>query len=254
VPLSAAAKVDSAISQGFIAKQNLPVGAVVSFTADVKDGTVEAGHTDNATRLVGVITKTALIELSGGASEVQVATSGSSFALISDINGEVKRGDKIAASPVAGIGMKATESTQVLGTAEENFSAAQQVSERKVTTTTGESRTIKVGLLTTQVNVAYYQKPDESDSILPAFLLRFASNLVGRDVAPLRVLIALVLLSAGFGGVAVLLYSSVRSSIISIGRNPLSADAVHKGVFEIAGIAFGVLLLTLIAVYLVLVI
>jgi hypothetical protein len=237
-----------------MAQESLPVGTLASFTNDTKDGMIESADTDNATRLVGVVSKSALIELSSGTSEIQTVISGSSLALVSDINGEVKRGDKITASPISGIGMKATESTQVLGTAEQNFTEAQQVSSREVTDKSGASQTIKVGLLTTQVNVAYYQKPDDTDSILPAFLLRFASNLVGRDVAPLRVLIALILLSAGFGGVAVLLYSSVRSSIISIGRNPLSADAVHKGVFEIAGIAFGVLLLTLIAVYLVLVI
>jgi hypothetical protein len=249
-----AAKVDSAISQGFTSEQELSVGTLVSLTEDATNGTVQAANTDNGERLVGVISKQSLIELSGATVGVQVAIGGSSYALVSDINGEVKRGDKIAPSPLSGIGMKATESTQVLGTAEEDFTTAKQTSTQEIEDKGGVSRTVKIGLVTTQVNVAFYQKPDDNASFLPSFLLRFANQVIGREVAPIRVLIALILLAAGFGGVAVLLYSSVRSSIISIGRNPLSADAVHKGMFEVAALAIGILLLTLIALYLVLVI
>jgi len=248
-----AAKADSAISKGYMTDESLSVGSIVSLSQSETSNTIEAANTDNAPRMIGVVSKSALIELSGGKSEAQVAIGGTTVTLVSNINGDIKRGDKIAASPISGIGMKATESTQILGTAEEDFSAAEQINERQVVDKKGISHTVKVGLLDTQVNVAYYQRPNGEDSILPVFLLQFASNLVGKQVAPLRVLISVVLLVAGFGGVAVLLYSAVSSSIMSIGRNPLSAAAVHKGIFEIGGIAFGVLLLTLIAVYLVLV-
>lgn len=254
VPLVAAAKVDSAISQGFTSQEDLSVGSLVSLTENAANGTVQAANTSNGVRLVGVTSKQSLIELSGGAREVQVVIGGSSYALVSDINGEVKRGDKIAPSPLSGVGMKATESTQVLGTVEQDFSEANQVSTQQITDKNGTEHTVKVGLVTTQVNVAFYQKPEDSASFLPSFLRKFANQVVGHEVAPIRILIALILLIASFGGVAVLLYSSVSSSIISIGRNPLSADAVHKGIFEVAALAIGILLLTLIALYLVLVI
>ena len=249
-----AAKVDSAISQGFTSQDELAVGSLVSLTEDATNGTVQAANSSNGDRLVGAMSKQSLLELSGGAKEVQVVIGGSSYALVSDINGEVKRGDKIAPSPLSGIGMKATESTQVLGTAEEDFADAKQVSTQEVKDKNGSSRSVKVGLVMTQVNVAYYQKPDENSTLLPSFLQKFANQVVGHQVSPIRVLIALILLIASFGGIAVLLYSSVSSSIISIGRNPLSADAVHKGIFEVAALAIGILLLTLIALYLVLVI
>jgi hypothetical protein len=255
LPLSSsAAKVDSAISQGFSSQDDLAVGSLVSLTEETSTGTVQAANTDNSERLIGVTSKLSLIELSGGAHGLQVAIGGSSFALVSDINGEVKRGDKIAPSPLSGIGMKATESSQVVGTAEQDFADAKQVSTQQVKDKSGVEHSVKVGLINTQINVAYYQKPDDNKSILPSFILKFANAVAGRQVAPVRVIIAIILLAAGFGGVAVLLYASVRSSIISIGRNPLSADAVHKGLFEIAALAIGILMLTLIALYLVLVI
>ena len=249
-----AAKVDSAISQGFTSQEELAVGSLVSLTEDATNGTVQAANTDNGQRLVGVMSKQSLVELTNGARGVQVVIGGSSYALVSDINGEVKRGDKIAPSPLSGIGMKATESSQVLGTVEEDFVNAKQVSEQQINDKNDVSRTVKVGLVMTQVNVAYYQRPEDNATFLPSFLMQFANQLVGRQVAPIRVLIAFILLIASFGGIAVLLYSSVSSSIISIGRNPLSADAVHKGIFEVGALAVGILLLTLIALYLVLVI
>jgi hypothetical protein len=254
LPLSSsAAKVDSAISQGFTSQEQLPVGSLVSLTEDATKGTVQAANTSNGERLVGVTSKQSLIELSGGALESQVVIGGSSYTLVSDINGDVMRGDKIAPSPLSGIGMKATESSQVLGTAEQDFSESKDVTTQEIADKSGVKHTVKVGLVMAQVNVAYYQKPDNA-SFLPSYLRKFANQVVGHEVAPIRILIALILLIASFGGVAVLLYSSVSSSIISIGRNPLSAQAVHKGIFEVAALALGILLLTLIALYLVLVI
>jgi hypothetical protein len=50
----------------------------------------------------------------------------------------------------------------------------------------------------------------------------------------------------------VLLYSAVKSSIISIGRNPLSEKAVQKSIFQIGFTVLGILLLTLITIYLIL--
>lgn len=249
-----AAGTDAAISQGFSTSEELGQGTLVSLTEDAAKGAVVAANTDNGERLVGIVSDSSLVELSGTTNEVQVATSGTAYAFVSDINGEIKRGDKIAPSPVSGIGMKATESSQVLGTAGEDSSTAKLVSTRVATDRNGIEHTITIRLMTTQINVAYFQKPEDTDSFLPSFLTQFANAVVGRDVAPIRVLLSLVLLVAGFGGVAVLLYSSVRSSIISIGRNPLSSDAVHKGMFEVAGLALGILMVMLIAVYLVLVI
>ena len=43
---------------------------------------------------------------------VQVITNGAALTLVSDINGEVRTGDPLTASPIEGVAMKATESTK----------------------------------------------------------------------------------------------------------------------------------------------
>ena len=60
--------------------------------------------------MLGVVINqdSSLLSLSTGkGSEAQVATSGTVPVLVSDINGAVKRGDHITASPIAGVGMRA---------------------------------------------------------------------------------------------------------------------------------------------------
>jgi len=254
MPIANAAQDTTAISQGFKVQGDVVTGALVRFTDDKERSAVTAASTETASALAGVVGDKQLVELSDGTQQSQVVISGTTPALVSNINGDVRSGDKITASPLTGIGMRAGESTQVIGTAQQDFSNAESVVEREVDDLQGNKRTVKIGLLPVQVNVSYYSAPEDDLAFLPDFLQRFAEVVAGREVGPIRVLIALALLIAGFGGAAVLLYSTVRSSIISIGRNPLSEQAVHRGLLEVGGIALGILLVMLIAVYLVLVI
>jgi hypothetical protein len=242
----------AAISQGFKTEGEVTPGAIVSFTDKSKTDAVKAANIDTADRIVGVVARKPLVELSGSAQQTQVVINGTVLVLVSTINGNVSYGDKITASPISGVGMKATESGLVVGTIAQDFSAAQQVTERKVRDRKGIEQTVKIGLLPVQVNVSYYRAPDDDQTILPAFLQQFVNAVAGRPVGLIRALIALALLVIGFGASAVLIYASVRSSIISIGRNPLSAPAVHRSLFEVGAMSGGILLVMVIAVYLVL--
>lgn len=251
VPTSAADDT-AAISQGYKTEGEVTPGTIVSFTDKSKTGAVAAANIDSADRLVGVVARNPLVELSGGALQTQVVINGTVLVLVSTINGTVSYGDKVAASPISGVGMKATESGLVLGTVAKDFSEAQQITERKVRDRKGNMQTVKIGLLPVQVNISYYRAPDDDQTILPAFLQQFVNAVAGRPVGLIRALIALALLVTGFGAAAVLIYASVRSSIISIGRNPLSAPAVHRSLFEVGAMSGGILLVMVIAVYLVL--
>lgn len=242
----------AAISQGFEEEEETTPGALVSFADKTKSGAVRLANTKLADRLVGVVAHKPLVELSGGARAVQVVINGTAMVLVSDINGKVNYGDRIAPSPISGVGMKATTSGMVVGSAGQDFSAAQQVTEQQVRDRKGNLQKVKVGLIPVQVNVSYFRAPDEDQTFLPAFLQQFLNAVAGRPVGLIRALIALMLLIIGFGSAGILIYSSVRSSIISIGRNPLSAPAVHRSLFEVAGMGMGILLLMVLAVYLVL--
>lgn len=241
----------AAISQGFSTTEaGLTTGALVSLTSG-SQSTVQLANTDRVNQMIGLIGDRPLIELSDNDKQVQVVISGTTLALVSDINGSVRSGDKITASPIDGVGMKADSSSLVVGTAQADLTS--------VTTTTktlndkkGQPQAVKIGSIPVQVNVTYYAVQQPNNSFLPPFLQSVANAVAGKEVSPVRVLISTILLTFGFISIAVLLYSSIRSSIISIGRNPLSEGAVRKSLLEVGATSMGILLVMLIAIYLVL--
>lgn len=242
----------SSIAQGFqTTDENIVEGALVSLKQNTPNA-VELSSTARVDQLVGVVGDRPLIELSDGTNSVQVVTSGVTVALVSDINGTVRPGDRITASPIEGVGMKATESGITVGTAQANLSSA-DTTDRSIKDKEGKQQTVKIGLIPIQVDTVYYSATsDEGSSFVPSAIQDLANNIAGRQVSAIRVLVASVLLLLLLVSVVVLLYSSVKSSIISIGRNPLSENAVHKSLFQVGLTIVGLLAFTVILIYLIL--
>lgn len=240
----------SGISQSFqTSETNAIPGAIMSLKPG-SPSTVELANDTRAEQLVGIMALRPLIELNSD-KQIQVVTGGVTNALVSDISGEVKSGDKITASPVDGVGMKAVRSAPTVGTAQADLKKV-KTTERFITDQDGKIHVVHVGMIPIQVNVSFYAAPEDRMSFLPPFLQNFANALSGRQVSPVRVMVSTVALVLAFVSIAVLLYASIKSSIISIGRNPLSEAAVRKSLLEVALTIVGILLLTVIAIYLIL--
>jgi hypothetical protein len=79
-----------------------------------------------------------------------------------------------------------------------------------------------------------------------------ANNIAGRPVSLMRILVCSILLLLAFVITAALLYTSIRSGIISIGRNPLAAGAIRRGLIQICAAVFLILALVLLASYIIL--
>jgi hypothetical protein len=241
----------SSIAQGFKTDDpGIVSGAIVSLK-DKTANTVELASAANVDRLLGVAGEDSLIELNNGVGTVKVVTAGQAAVLVSDINGDVKTGDKVTASPIAGVGMRALASTLVIGTAQANLKDAQTES-RTVTDKNGKKQTVKIGAILVQVDKVFYEAPQAQNFFVPPVLQEFANSVAGRPVSPVRIMIAGFLAAFIFTTVVVLLYSSIRSSIISIGRNPLSQSAVHRSLLQVGITVFGLMAFTVILVYLIL--
>jgi hypothetical protein len=241
----------SSIAQGFQTNdKNIVSGALVSLKTNTPN-TVELSSSTNVDSLTGVAGTKSLIELSNGDSGIQVVTSGVTQTLVSDLNGSIKTGDKITASPIAGVGMRATTSTLVVGTAQANLSSV-KTETRTITDKNGKKKDVKIGAVPVQIDKVFYEAPSDQNTFLPPALQSFANGVAGHNVSAVRVLIAALLVLFLFATVTILLYSAVRSSIISIGRNPLSENAVRKSLLEVGLTVVGVLAFTVIVIYLIL--
>lgn len=248
-----AAESDNAISQSFVSKQSLSTGMVVSFATGNNEGTVEAATTNSVKRLAGIVGEKQLVELSDGQGSTQVVVSGRVLTLVSNLNGDIKAGDKITPSPIAGVGMKAQNTTHVVGVVQADWSTAENITSRQVKASNGSTKTVKVGLLPVQVGISYYQAGGSSDdSYIPTFLQRTADDIAGHRVDPLRILITGLVFMLGIGAAGIIFYSSISSSIISIGRNPLSSPTIWRSLLEAGVAGLAVVLATFISVYLLL--
>jgi hypothetical protein len=242
------AQSNSAIAQSFkpdTSQGDIVAGALVS-TKDDKN-TVALATLGTANRLVGVVDDNPLVSISEGGKEVDVVLSGTTSVLVSDMNGAIKSGDKITISPVAGVGMKATTDGQIVGTAQNDFksSDSQTVNDRE-----GKSHEIQLGYVRAQIGIAAYQAP--GSDFLPPFIQNTANSIAGRPVSIIRVLICSTLLILGFTTVIILVYTSVRSAMTSLGRNPLAAKAIRRGLYQVCAVSLVVVGGTLLASYLIL--
>jgi hypothetical protein len=256
LPVAAFASSSGAISQSFNATTSgITTGTILSLEQGSDTVVEPASSATSADNLEGIVANNSLVELSSNQQNAaQVVVSGITPTLVSDINGTINPGDHIAPSPISGIGMKATTPTATIGTAQASLSSVTTV-DKTVVDKNGQHMTIKVGLIPIAVNVSYFSDLPTQGSIasyIPPFLQKTANNISGgKSVSPLRVLIGSIGLLLGFITVTLMLYTSIRSGVTSMGRNPLAVTALRRGFVDVLIAAFGIVVVTVIVVYVV---
>lgn len=246
--VSAAA--ETAISRGYTTKERLALGTMVSLQGGNAE-VVSPATSSNVGNLLGVVidnSASLLAITSDQEKQVQIATNGVAHVLVSDINGEVKEGDHITASPIAGVGMKATGNVRILGVAQSDMANARKTSYKNEG---GAEQSVNIGQVPVVVNVAYYFKePDKT--LIPPAIQNLANALAGRIVSPIPILISAGIFLIMLIVVAAIVYSMIRGSIISVGRNPMSQAAVYRNMIQMSAIVIVILGVGLGSVYLVL--
>ena len=248
--LAPAALALTMISESFQANDQIPVGSLVSLVKDSQTQ-VEQSATSNVDNLIGVAINpdSALLSIAtGNQKQIQVATSGTMTVLVSSLNGTIKRGDHVTASPLRGLGMLANGNVRVIGIAQGDMTSTR---EQTIKDIDGKDQKVQIGEVPVLVNVAYFFKqPDKS--VVPAALQNVANTLAGRQVQPLPIIISGAIFLVTIIIVASIIFSMIRHSIISVGRNPMSQSAVYRDVIQLSALVIGILTVATVAIYLVL--
>ena len=238
------------ISESYQAASQIPVGSLVSLVKDSQTQ-VEEALPMNVDNLLGVTINpdSSLLTVStGNQGQAQVATSGTLPVLVSNLNGEIKRGDHITASPLKGLGMLANGNVRVIGIAQGEMTGKQ---EQTVKDIDGKDQKVTIGEVPVLINVAYFFKePDKS--VVPAAFQNLANTLAGKQVQPLPIIISGAIFVVTAIVVMSIIFSMIRHSIISVGRNPMSQSAVYRDVIQLSALVIGLLTVATIAIYLVL--
>jgi hypothetical protein len=243
----------ASLSQGYATSSSITTGSLVALD-EKSSGSVVVADLTSVGRLFGVVVppSSASISLSGtGTGQVQVVTSGTANVLVTNAGGTIHVGDYITVSSIAGVGQKVgSSSTRVVGTAQADFDGTGDgVTKRTINDGTG-NREVAIGQIPVVITVSTYTATDGKQTyVVPNWLQNLSNTLAGKAVSPIRIIIASLILIIALISITVLLYSAVRNSIISIGRNPLSRGSVLRGLLEVVGIAGGILAASAVAMY-----
>lgn len=229
--------------------QPLSTGTVV-----VADGAnaVRPARQQEAQSVFGVVASLRSESLSPGT--VGVVSSGVTSVLVSDINGTVKAGDRIAVSPVEGVGMKSTTSGWMIGIAQRDFATVpREAVEEQVVTADGTKETIAIKELPVLLSVSYYN-PDTDDNArgIAGAMQNVLEAVAGRPVPADKALLALFIFGIAMILLVTLIYSAVKNSILSIGRNPMAHVKIVASLVKVLATAAGVIVITLGVIYLIL--
>lgn len=245
------------VTQGYSSDDILQRGMLVSLKQG--DATkIEAADDSNSKRLQGLVVNAndASVTLSNTAASKQtfVATIGRYEGLVSDENGTIKSGDYISVSKVKGIGMRTDDkASNVIGKALANFDGKTNVlSTTELKDNGGVTQQVHIGRIMLDIGIGAnpLAKPEEAN--LPSFLKRATDALVHKPVSPVRVYLSLLIFLASVAIAGSMLYAGIRSSMISIGRNPLSKQSIIRSMIQVIVTSFIVFIIGIFGVYLLL--
>ncbi len=186
--------------------------------------------------------------------QVYVATFGRYDVLVSNQNGPIKVGDYITISSLNGIGMKADNNESiVLGKAETAFNGTANVeSSTTVKDASGQTKGVSIGRISLTITVAHNPLQKRTTSTFPGVFQDVGSGIANKPVSAPRIYLAMAVLLISTIIAGSLLYSSVRSGVVSIGRNPLAKKSIIRGMFQVILVSIIVFIIGLFAVYLLL--
>lgn len=242
------------VTQGYASDEQIQRATIVSLAQD-DPLKVEPATLDNIERLHGVVVarNDATFVLTAEEEQTLVTTNGRFEAFVSNENGPIEPGDFITVSRVSGIGMKAGDvEPSIIGKANGTFNGEEAVLSTTEIDVNGITQKVAIGRIQIDIGVAGNPLFRPTQTNVPGVLQRLAENVAQKPVSAVRIYISMTIFFAATGVAATLLYSGIRSSIISVGRNPLSKKSITRSLIQIILTSVIILLLGIFGVYLLL--
>ena len=243
--------------QGYTADSVIQNGSIVQL--DGAGATkVKVVNQKTLNKMYGVVIDPHVLPLTvsnGDSNQIYVATAGTFDVLVSTQNGSIKSGDYVTLSALDGVAMKAgTDEVTVFGRAAADFSGkGDELGSVSLKDTTGKvTKTVTLGMVPVAIDIKANPNKKSTKANMPKFLQRLGEAVAEKPVGPLRMYLSIAITGISIVAAIIILYSGVRNSIISIGRNPLSRKSILRGLLEIVLTSIIILIIGLFAVYLLL--
>jgi len=245
--------------QSFAAASKLQTGTVVELSSGKKN-TVEPATNKNLDQMYGAVVDPHDLSLTISNASLQnetfVTINGTYNVLVNTENGPIKVGDYVTMSALDGVTMKAgtyEDQHTVFGRAISAFDGkTNSIGQVTLKDSSGKTIPVNIGLIPVAINIGRNPNQKSTKTNLPPILQRIGQAIAEKPIGPMRIYLSIAITGLSIMIAIVVLYSGVRNSIISIGRNPLSKKSIFRGLLEIILTAFLILIIGLFAVYLLL--
>ncbi len=242
------------VPQGYKSDETLQRGMLVM----LKNGDsskITALTASDSDKMLGVVVdkNDTPVTISDGSQVVYVANTGHFEVLVSDQNGSINANENISVSALAGIGMKSdTAQRNIVGKALTNFNGKDNIiGTTKIKDTAGKEKEVHIGYITTDISLG--KNPQfKTEAQVPEALRKVSTAVAQKQVTASKIYIGMVLLFLTSVIAAIVLYAGVRSSMIALGRNPLSRKSILRGMFQVIITSIIIFICGLFGVYLLL--
>jgi len=244
--------------QGYATETPLDNGTIVQLSGD-DPSQVKIATQANLANMFGVtVDRSQLLVASSNdalKNEVFVAVSGTYNAIVSNQAGTIAVGDYLTMSSVNGVLMKAgTEEKTVFGRATQAFDAkGVTLGTTTLKDTTGkDNKTVILGSVPVTVDIKHNPNDKTTKVNVPDFLERIGTAIAEKPVSAIRIYLSMAITGLSIITAIAMLYSGVRNSVISIGRNPMSKKSIFRALLQVIVTSLLILVIGLFAVYLLL--
>jgi len=231
--------------------EQLSGGMAASYqSVSAEQRTVARSAPNDAVQFAGIVLNTQKNAAPGaGATTIAyLATTGTVNVYVSTLNGKIHKGDYLTVSPLRGILMRSTVSSDnIVGVALAD-SGTQSSVDRKVTLVDGTTKTVQV----TQVLVDLDTKDIIASTPFNEYIFGSGYRSTNKAVDIIRLIAASIVLVTVLTVEIVIIYVAVTRSIVSAGRNPLAQKLITRVLLRVFMLAVAILVGGLLAIYLIL--
>lgn len=250
--------ISQAVIQSYTGDSGIQTGMIVQLKSK-NSNTIETLNQNSIANMLGVVVPAnsatvALTPVDQTSQQFFVASSGRYNVLVSSENGPISSGDYITISSLDGIGMKAdSNQTLVLGRATGSFNnTSNQIGNVQVVDKSGTKKQVSIGLVPVSLSIVHNPLATKAVDYVPSFLAKAASTIATKPVSAARIYLGLLTLLVSTVLTAILLYSGIKSGMISIGRNPLSRNSIIRSLIQTVAAGLIIFIIGIFAVYLLL--
>lgn len=244
--------------QGYSADRLLDNGIIVQLTGE-KSNRVQPARQAELQNMFGVTVDPQQLSVRVSRPELEnetfVSVSGTYNTLVSTQNGAISPGDYVTLSSIDGVAMKAGyDEPTVFGRAVTGFDGKGVVLGAVTLKDTkgNDNRQVKLGQIPVTIDIKRNPNQKSTKAKVPEALERIGQAIAEKEVDPIRIYLSMAITAISLIASIIVVYSGVKNSVISIGRNPMIKKSIFRALLEIILTSFLILIIGLFAVYLLL--